>query len=103
MTESLTSFSLLCELTFCLVLSWNILSPHFCLLDRIYCPSLTKYCLKCFRPHYYKLYCDHCTLLLCPDPDLSRAILRLTVIIGDLEFLKYLVSNHSVDVNGEYL
>ena len=32
-----------------------------------------------------------------------RGILELTVRKGDLEFLKYLVSNHSVDVNGELL
>ena len=32
-----------------------------------------------------------------------RGILELTVVSGDLEFLKYIVSNHSVDVNGELL
>ena len=32
-----------------------------------------------------------------------RGILRLTLISRDMEFLKYFVSNHSVDVNGEYL
>ena len=37
------------------------------------------------------------------DPDLLRDILWLTVDRCDMEFLKYLVSNHSVDVNGEYL
>ena len=32
-----------------------------------------------------------------------RGVLRLTLIRRDMEFLKYLVSNHSVDVNGELL
>ena len=32
-----------------------------------------------------------------------RGILELTVVRGDLEFLKYLVSNYSVDVNGEFV
>ena len=33
------------------------------------------------------------------DPDLLRGILWLTVDRCDMEFLKYLDSNHSVDVN----
>ena len=37
------------------------------------------------------------------DPDLLRGILWPTLVRCDMEFLKYLVSNHSVDVNGEYL
>ena len=37
------------------------------------------------------------------EPELLRGILRLTVLRGDLEFFKYLVSNHSVDVDGEHL
>ena len=32
-----------------------------------------------------------------------RGILELTLVKGDLGFLKYLVSNYSVDVNGELL
>ena len=44
---------------------------------------------------------DHCTLQLCPDPELLRGILELTIVRGDLDLLKYLVGNQSVDVNGE--
>ena len=31
-----------------------------------------------------------------------RGTLKLTVIKGDLEFLKYLINNQNVDVNGEH-
>ena len=32
-----------------------------------------------------------------------RGIWEITLISRDMEFLKYVVSNHSVDVNGKYL
>ena len=41
-------------------------------------------------------------IVLGPEPKLLRGVLELTVVRGDLEFLKYLVSNHSVDVDGEH-
>ena len=36
-----------------------------------------------------------------PEPELLSGILKLVIDKGDLDFLKYLVSNQSVDVNGE--
>ena len=43
-------------------------------------------------------------LLVCSlssDFELLKSILELIVIRGDLEFLKYLIDNQSVDVNGK--
>ena len=37
------------------------------------------------------------------DPELLRGTLKLTVVRGDMGFLKYLINNQNVDVNGEYL
>ena len=41
--------------------------------------------------------------LLHTDPTLSRQILKLAVDRGDLDFIKHLVNNLSVDVNGELM
>ena len=44
----------------------------------------------------------YCSLLLTSEPELLRRILELTVREGDLELLKYLVSNQNVDINGKH-
>ena len=40
--------------------------------------------------------------LLYTDPTLSRQIQNLAVNRGDLDFLKYLVNNLRIDINGEH-
>ena len=41
------------------------------------------------------------THLLYTDPTLLEQILKLSIHRGDLDFIRYLVNNLSVDVNGE--
>ena len=43
------------------------------------------------------------TFFMLLDPELLMGTLKLTVVRGERKFLKYLIDNHSVDVNGEYL